>query len=68
MKKRRVRKLRLASETLHRLDGAEVRKAQGRQDYQCGALQDSTAGFSGTPETYCVDTGTTMNSCQSICP
>ncbi len=68
MKKRMARKLKLASETLRRLDGTEVRKARGGQDYQCGATQDSTVAFSGTPETYCADTGATMYSCQSICP
>jgi len=50
MKKRMTRKLKLASETLQRLDGIEIRKARGGQDYQCGP---DSFGFSGADITYC---------------
>jgi hypothetical protein len=71
MKKHQPRKLKLAKETLRELDSSDIRRAMGRQDYQCAPDdQGSTGGFSGMPISYCDNTGGcgTNDSCNSACP
>ena len=61
MKKRQVRKLKLVSETVLRLNPAEVKIAQGGVFHQC---EDNSSGsFSTRPIGYC-----NTYSGQSECP